>query len=104
MPIAAPPFLLRCKNIVPSLKVAGSGQTAAPQFHACAHPLGREHGWPRPPWLPVLRTLGTRPWFGRQLHVGGASQAFDANGKLIDDKIRKLLTEFMVGFAKFVDL
>jgi len=53
-------------------------------------------------WLPVLRTLGARAWSGRQFYVGGAGQVFDAEGNLIDDKIRKLLTEFMAGFAKFV--
>ncbi|HLQ38055.1 MAG TPA: NADPH-dependent FMN reductase [Planctomycetota bacterium] len=54
-------------------------------------------------WLPVLRTLGTRLWTGKQLYVAGAAQVFDAEGKLIDDKIRKLLTDFIAGFAKFVD-
>jgi NAD(P)H-dependent FMN reductase len=54
-------------------------------------------------WLPVLRTLGTRAWSGKQLYVAGAGGVFDAGGQLIDEKIRKLLTEFMAGFAKFVD-
>jgi NAD(P)H-dependent FMN reductase len=53
-------------------------------------------------WLPVLRTLGTRPWFGRQLYVAGAGQAFDADGRLVDETVRKLLGEFMAGFAAFV--
>jgi NAD(P)H-dependent FMN reductase len=52
-------------------------------------------------WLPVLRTLGTRPWFGGRLTVSGASKVFDADGKLIDEKIRQQLTSFMAGFAKF---
>lgn len=50
-------------------------------------------------WLPVLRTLGTRPWFGKQLHVGHAAQVFDAEGRLTDEKIRKLLTDFVAAFA-----
>jgi len=54
-------------------------------------------------WLPVFRTLGTIPWFGRQLYVAGAKQVFDAKGKLVDEKIEKLLSEFMAGFATFVD-
>lgn len=54
-------------------------------------------------WLPVLRTLGTRTWSGKQLYVGGASQVFDAEGRLVDDKIKKLLAEFMAGFSSFVD-
>lgn len=54
-------------------------------------------------WLPVLRTLGTRPWFGKQLYVAGAAQVFDADGRLVDEQVRTLLTEFMAGFAAFVD-
>jgi NAD(P)H-dependent FMN reductase len=53
-------------------------------------------------WLPVLRTLGTRAWAGRQLYVGGATQVFDAQGQLADAKIDKLLNEFMAGFVAFV--
>lgn len=55
-------------------------------------------------WLPVLRTLGTRTWFGRQLYVAGAAQAFDAEGRLVDESVRKLLSEFMAGFAAFVNV
>jgi NAD(P)H-dependent FMN reductase len=53
-------------------------------------------------WLPVLRVLGTRVWFGKQLYVAGAAQAFDAEGRLVDEKVRQLLTELMAGFAAFV--
>jgi NAD(P)H-dependent FMN reductase len=53
-------------------------------------------------WLPVLRTLGTRPWFGKQLYVSGAAGVFDADGRLVDEKVRKHLTELLVGFAAFV--
>ena len=52
-------------------------------------------------WLPVLRALGARTWSGRQLYVAGAGQAFDAEGRLVDEKVRKLLGEFMAGFAAF---
>lgn len=52
-------------------------------------------------WLSVLRALGTRPWFGRQLHVASAAQVFDAEGRLVDEKVRKLLSEFVAGFAAF---
>jgi chromate reductase len=55
-------------------------------------------------WLPVLRTLGTRAYFGKQLNVGGAGQVFDAEGKLQDEKTRKLLSELMAGFAAFASL
>ena len=53
-------------------------------------------------WLPVLRTLGTRAWSGKQLYVAGAGQVFDASGTLVDEKVKKLLSQFMAGFASFV--
>jgi NAD(P)H-dependent FMN reductase len=52
-------------------------------------------------WLPVLRTLGTRPWFGKLLYSANATQVFDAEGHLIDDKVRAQLTQVMAGFAEF---
>lgn len=55
-------------------------------------------------WLPVLRTLGTRPWFGKQLNVAGSAQVFDAEGKLVDEKIKKVLSELMTRFAAFVNV
>lgn len=54
-------------------------------------------------WLPVLRALGTRAWSGKQLYVPAAGQVFDAGGKLVDEKVRKLLTGFMAELARFVD-
>ncbi|MGQ0700426.1 MAG: NADPH-dependent FMN reductase [Panacagrimonas sp.] len=53
-------------------------------------------------WLPVLRTLGTRPWFGGRLMVSRASQVFDASGALIDEAMKKQLRDFLAGFAAFV--
>jgi NAD(P)H-dependent FMN reductase len=53
-------------------------------------------------WLPVLRTLGMRAWSGRQLHVAGAARVFDAEGRLVDEPVRKLLADLMLGFATFV--
>ncbi len=53
-------------------------------------------------WLPVLRTLGTRPWFGPRLMVSGAQRVFDATGKLVDEDVRAQLVKFMAGFAAFV--
>jgi len=50
-------------------------------------------------WLPVFRALGVRVWYGRQLYVDAAGQVFDAEGRLTDEKVRKLLQEFMAGFA-----
>jgi chromate reductase, NAD(P)H dehydrogenase (quinone) len=53
-------------------------------------------------WLPVLRTLNTRAWFGQKLLVSRAGQVFDANGELTDEAVRKQLTAFMQGFAEFI--
>jgi NAD(P)H-dependent FMN reductase len=53
-------------------------------------------------WLPVLRALGVRPWLGKQLYVAGAGQVFDAEGGLVDEKVRKLLSEFMAAFTRFI--
>lgn len=53
-------------------------------------------------WLPVLRTLGTRPWFGGRLLVSRAHKVFDANGTLIDDAVRTQLRDYVRGFAAFV--
>jgi NAD(P)H-dependent FMN reductase len=53
-------------------------------------------------WLPVLRTLGTNPWFGGRLLVSRAQNVFDQNGKMTDDAIRKQLEAFLHGFAGFV--
>ncbi len=54
-------------------------------------------------WLPVMRALGTRPWFGKQLYVASAKQSFDEQGKLTDDKVKTLVEQFMTGFARFVE-
>ena len=53
-------------------------------------------------WLPVLRTLGTRPWFGGRLMASRANTLFNAEGVLTDDALRKQLTGFLQGFASFV--
>lgn len=54
-------------------------------------------------WLPVLRTLGTAPWFGGRLAVASAAKVFDADGKLLDEAIHGRLVSFMKGFAAYVD-
>ena len=53
-------------------------------------------------WLPVLRTLQMRPWFGGRLLVSGARQAFDGQGNLLDEKIRGQLKAFVAGFEGFI--
>ncbi len=53
-------------------------------------------------WLPVLRTLGTRPWFGGRLMVSRAGQAFNAAGELTDDRVKAQLQQFLQGFVASV--
>lgn len=50
-------------------------------------------------WLPVLRTLGTRPWFGGRLMVSRAGSAFDDAGNLTSPEIRSQLQTFLAGFV-----
>lgn len=52
-------------------------------------------------WLPVLRTLGTNPWFGSRMMVSRAASVFDENGKMTDESIRKQLQQFLIGFVEF---
>lgn len=51
-------------------------------------------------WLPVLRTLGTAPWFGGRLMIPHAGDAFDAEGRLVDEAARRRLARFMDGFVE----
>jgi chromate reductase len=51
-------------------------------------------------WLPVVRALGLQFWSGPRLLVGEAHKAFDASGKLVDDRVRGQLQDFMSGFAE----
>jgi hypothetical protein len=53
-------------------------------------------------WLPVLRTLRMRPWFGARLIVSGANRVFDEAGSLVDVKIREQLHSFISGFEQFI--
>ncbi len=53
-------------------------------------------------WLPVLRTLGTRPWFEGRMLVSRAGSLFDDKGNLADAATRDGLRKFMTGFAGFV--
>lgn len=50
-------------------------------------------------WLPVLHTLGTRPWFGGRLMVSRAAQVFNEAGEMTDDKTKSQLQQFMAGFV-----
>jgi NAD(P)H-dependent FMN reductase len=53
-------------------------------------------------WLPVLRTLGTRAWFGGRLMVARATHMFDDTGTLTDTATQDNLKQFMLGFVDFV--
>jgi chromate reductase len=53
-------------------------------------------------WLPVLRTLGTRPWFDERLLVSEARKMFDDKGQLTDAHARERLVKFVEGFCRFV--
>lgn len=53
-------------------------------------------------WLPVLQTLGTRPFFGKSLYVSGAGKLLDADGRLTDNDIRERLRAYIEAFAAFV--
>jgi chromate reductase, NAD(P)H dehydrogenase (quinone) len=52
-------------------------------------------------WLPVLGTLGTRPWFGRRLLVSRAGSVFNDAGELVDEKMKAQLQQFLHDFAQF---
>jgi NAD(P)H-dependent FMN reductase len=52
-------------------------------------------------WLPVLRTLGTEPFWGGRLQVARARTLFDEEGNLVSDEIRDRLRGFVEGFARF---
>lgn len=53
-------------------------------------------------WLPVLRTLRTRPWFEGRLMVSRAAAVFNEHGELADEKVRGQLRQFVEGFTAFV--
>ena len=53
-------------------------------------------------WLGVLRTLGTRPWFGGRMQVSRAGQTFNDNGDLVDEKVSEQLKEYLRGFSAFI--
>jgi chromate reductase, NAD(P)H dehydrogenase (quinone) len=53
-------------------------------------------------WLPVLRTLGTLPFFGARMQVSSAAKVFDEHGALVDATVRGQLTRYMAGFVQFV--
>lgn len=67
-----------------------------------ATPGGGGTGMAQAAWLPVLRTLGTLPFFGARVQVAGAGKVFDEHGALIDATVRGQLQRYMAGFVQFV--
>jgi NAD(P)H-dependent FMN reductase len=53
-------------------------------------------------WLPVLRTLRMRPWFGAPLYVSAAAGVFDGEGRLVDADVRKQLAQLLREFAQAI--
>lgn len=53
-------------------------------------------------WLPVLRTLGTRTWFGGKMMVSRAGGVFNEAGELADEAVRTQLQKYLAGFAAFI--
>jgi chromate reductase len=53
-------------------------------------------------WLPVLRTLGTIPWFGGRLALSQANNTFDESGAIKDPAMQEQLRHFLRGFVDFV--
>lgn len=52
--------------------------------------------------LSVFRTFGSDFWMGGRLMVSKAGSVFDAEGHLVDDKVRGQLQQFVGGFVEFV--
>jgi len=53
-------------------------------------------------WLPVLRTLGTRTWFGGKMMVSRAGGVFNEAGELTDQAVRTQLQKYLAGFVAFI--
>lgn len=50
-------------------------------------------------WLPVFRTLGVVAWAGQRVQVSEADKVFDAEGRIVDDRVRGQVTKYLAGFA-----
>jgi chromate reductase len=67
-----------------------------------ATPGGMGTAFSQTAWLPVLRTLGTRPFFGKNLYVSSAGKIFDTQGRLTDNELRERVRAYVEQFAAFV--
>jgi NAD(P)H-dependent FMN reductase len=55
-------------------------------------------------WLPVVRTLGMRPWFEGRVLMSDAVTVFDTDGRIADAAMRQRIRTFIEGFAAFAGL
>jgi chromate reductase, NAD(P)H dehydrogenase (quinone) len=55
-------------------------------------------------WLPIVRTLGMRPWFEGRVLISDAFTMFDADGRIADAEIRQRIRRFIEGFAAFASV
>jgi NAD(P)H-dependent FMN reductase len=53
-------------------------------------------------WLPVFRTLGVVPYFGRLLTVSAANTVFGQDGSVVDAGTQQRLRSYLEGFGAFV--
>jgi NAD(P)H-dependent FMN reductase len=53
-------------------------------------------------WLPVVRALGMRPWFGGRLVVPRAGSVFSDTGEMVDEKMKLQLQSYLQGFIDFI--
>jgi chromate reductase, NAD(P)H dehydrogenase (quinone) len=56
----------------------------------------------REAWLPVLRTLRTRAWFGGRIVVSRAGHIFDEGGRMANDATKEQLRQFIDGLVTFI--
>jgi len=54
-------------------------------------------------WLPVLKKLRMRPWFGGLLTLSRADTVFDPDAVLTDEHTRQVLKDFLDGFVRFIE-
>lgn len=51
-------------------------------------------------WLPIFRTLGMRPFFGKVLYVDAAAKLFDDDLALVDEGTKQRLGDYLAAWAK----
>ena len=53
-------------------------------------------------WSPILRTLGTVPYFGEKLMISAANTVFAPDGAIADANTHDRVKQYLDGFAAFV--